>query len=176
MTALAGKAKSRSSHAYDTCAQTPLAKRGRPPSNWVQVIEDERSVDLTGKLLIAMPAMGDNRFAHSVVFICAHSAEGAMGLIVNKPARGLVFGEILDQLNIKGSARAKLRPVHIGGPVETARGFVLHSPDYTSSLQTMEISGFGMTATQDILEDIAADKGPEKAILTLGYAGWGTGQ
>ncbi|MEM6341542.1 MAG: YqgE/AlgH family protein [Pseudomonadota bacterium] len=134
-------------------------------------------MDLTGKLLVAMPGMGDPRFEHSVVFICAYSPEGAMGLIVNKPAPDLKLSDILDQLEITKSDAAGCLPIYFGGPVETARGFVLHTDDYASRLQSLEIEGgYGMTATLDVLEDIANGSGPQKALVTLGYAGWGPGQ
>lgn len=136
-------------------------------------------IDLTGKLLIAMPGMGDPRFERSVVLMCAHSAEGAMGLIVNKPMPDVGFADLLKQLEIGGPAppRSEIR-VHFGGPVEHARGFVLHSDDYASaSSPTLAVSGgFGMTATLDILERIAGGTGPARAFLALGYAGWGPGQ
>lgn len=132
--------------------------------------------DLTGSLLVAMPGMGDPRFDHSVVFLCAHSQEGAMGLIVNKPAHDMGLGELLEQLEVPGKASQRM-PVHFGGPVEPARGFVLHSTDYRSRLQTLEIGGsFGMTATLDVLEDMANGEGPKRALVMLGYAGWGPGQ
>lgn len=134
------------------------------------------TLDLTGHLLVAMPGMGDPRFDRSVVFMCAHSDEGAMGLIVNKPSADMALGELLDQLDIPCSTPARNNPVHFGGPVETSRGFVLHSPDYTSRLQTLKVAGFGMTATQDVLEDIGTGEGPEQALVMLGYAGWGPGQ
>ena len=138
---------------------------------------DAKPLDLTGKLLIAMPGMGDPRFEHSVVFMCAHSDEGAMGLIVNKPAEEVVLRDVLDQLEISPENAAGNMPVHFGGPVEVARGFVLHSPDYTSRLQTLDIAGkFAMSATVDILEDIAKGEGPRKSMIMLGYSGWGPGQ
>ncbi|WP_299550141.1 YqgE/AlgH family protein [uncultured Tateyamaria sp.] len=134
-------------------------------------------MDLTGQLLVAMPGMGDPRFDRSVVFVCAHSDDGAMGLIVNKPAADMVLGELLDQIEIACTSPARRDPVHFGGPVETSRGFVLHSTDYTSRLQTLKVgTAFGMTATQDVLEDIAIGDGPERALVMLGYAGWGPGQ
>ena len=135
------------------------------------------SADLSGKLLIAMPGMGDPRFERSVIFLCAHSPEGAMGLIVNKPARGVVIDDLLDQLNVrKGSGRHDI-VVHFGGPVEHGRGFVLHSADYQSEGSTMQVDKrFGMTATLDILQDISLGSGPSRQILALGYAGWGPGQ
>jgi len=134
-------------------------------------------MDLTGQLLVAMPGMGDVRFTRSVIYVCAHSDEGAMGLMINKPAADLLLGEVLDKLDIDLSGIAASLTVHIGGPVETGRGFVLHSDDYQSSLQTLALpDGFAMTATQDILEEIAAGNGPDKALFMLGYAGWGPGQ
>ncbi len=140
-------------------------------------MNDSESMDLTGKLLIAMPRMGDPRFAHSVVFVCAHTADGTLGLIVNKPAPDLRLDDLLEQLNIsKGPAGRDIR-VHFGGPVEHGRGFVLHSADYSVSEATLDIDDrFGMTATQDILVALAEGQGPSSALLMLGYAGWAAGQ
>ncbi len=134
-------------------------------------------MDLTGKLLIAMPGMGDPRFDHSVVYMCSHGDDGAMGLIINKPADVRVK-DLLGQLNIPCEIPvAGERLVRFGGPVEMARGFVLHSSDYEANLHSMAIKeGFSMTATLDILEDIGAGRGPEKSMLMLGYAGWGPEQ
>lgn len=134
-------------------------------------------MNLSGKLLIAMPGMGDPRFEHSVVFLCAHSKEGAMGLIVNKPARDLTFDKLAEQLGIARSAKAREIRVHFGGPVELARGFVLHTGEYAGTGSTLKVDErFGMTATVDILEAIAAGHGPSASLLALGYAGWGPGQ
>ncbi len=134
-------------------------------------------LDLDGKLLVAMPGMGDPRFEKSVILICAHSADGAMGLIVNRPARDLTFGNLLDQLSIPRAPAGRDIRVHSGGPVERGRGFVLHSPDYTGGPATMRIAhGYGMTATLDILEALARGEGPARALLALGYSGWGPGQ
>lgn len=138
---------------------------------------EAEEIDLTGQLLIAMPGMGDERFDHSVVFICAHSDEGAMGLIVNKPTDDLVLGDLLDQLDIDRTPQTPKMRVHFGGPVEHGRGFVLHSRDYVSDISSMEIGeDFAMTATLDILEALSKGGGPGRAILSLGYAGWGPGQ
>ena len=135
------------------------------------------TLDFTGQLLIAMPGMSDPRFDRSVVFVCAHSEDGAMGLIVNKPAADMNLGELLDQLEITNSGAVRDHLVHFGGPVETARGFVLHGSDYRSRLHTLAVGDdFAMTATQDILEDIAVGQGPKDALIMLGYAGWGPGQ
>nr|WP_137703072.1 YqgE/AlgH family protein [Marimonas lutisalis] len=134
-------------------------------------------MDLTGKLLIAMPGMGDPRFEKSVVFMCAHSDEGAMGLIVNKPTGDLSLKDMIEQLEIGDGSCEREIGVHYGGPVEHGRGFVLHSGEYVSAISTLRVDDrFGMTATLDILEEMAAGRGPEKAIMALGYAGWGPGQ
>lgn len=132
---------------------------------------------LTGKLLIAMPDMGDPRFEKSVIYICAHSDEGAMGLIVNKLADDLKFSDLLEQLNIPASDSTRAIRVHFGGPVEIGRGFVLHSRDYDGHGSTLPVDDrIGMTATLDILEDISRGTGPRRCLLALGYAGWGPGQ
>jgi putative transcriptional regulator len=136
------------------------------------------SADLSGKLLIAMPGMGDPRFDHSVVFLCAHSGDGAMGLIVNKPRPELTFADLLRQLKIDGpnDASGDIR-VHFGGPVEHGRGFVLHSGEYAGNQATLRVDRrFGLTSTLDVLEDIARGDGPAQSLLALGYAGWGPGQ
>ena len=135
------------------------------------------SIELSGKLLIAMPGMSDPRFSKSVIFICAHSSDGAVGLIVNKPTPELKLGDLLDQLEITKSPEHRDIRVHFGGPVELGRGFVLHSADYQSEDATLKVDdNFGMTATQDILGAIASGTGPDSAVLMLGYAGWGPGQ
>jgi len=131
---------------------------------------------LVGHLLIAMPGMRDPRFARTVVYICAHSAEGAMGLVINRVLDSLTFDELLEQLGI---AATDLRPpvaIHFGGPVETGRGFVLHSPDYRQDGTLSVADDVSLTATVDILRAIAAGEGPRRHLLALGYAGWGPGQ
>ncbi|GFE52225.1 UPF0301 protein [Roseobacter cerasinus] len=140
-------------------------------------VRNTDTLDLTGMLLVAMPSMGDPRFERAVILLCAYSEKGAMGLIINKPSGDVGMNDVLDQLEIAPSETAAKMPVHFGGPVETGRGFVLHSDDYQSSLQTLAVpGGFGMTATLDILEEIARDQGPAQALMMLGYAGWGPGQ
>ncbi|MEM7240758.1 MAG: YqgE/AlgH family protein [Pseudomonadota bacterium] len=130
---------------------------------------------LEGKLLVAMPSIGDPRFDKSVIYICAHSADGAMGLIVNKRAEELNFSELLDQLSLEGGDGTV--PIYIGGPVEHARGMVLHSADYTKDDHTMKVSeNVAMTSSMEILSDIAKGDGPDKGLLALGYSGWGPGQ
>ena len=131
---------------------------------------------LTGQLLVAMPAMGDPRFSRSVIYMCVHNEEGAMGLIINKIADALSFQELLIQLDIKKLGGAPQIPIHFGGPVDTGRGFVLHSSEYNRDGTIKVAEGMALTATIDILQDIAEKRGPEKFLLALGYAGWGVGQ
>jgi putative transcriptional regulator len=142
------------------------------------------STSLDGQLLVAMPGMMDERFARAVIFICAHSAEGAMGIILNRPAANVTMPDLLVQLEIVPEVERIRLPqkvgsmqVLMGGPVETSRGFVLHSPDFHLTQSTLPIDdGICLTATIDILRAIAAGGGPENAVLALGYAGWGAGQ
>lgn len=128
-----------------------------------------------GKLLLAMPGMTDPRFDHCVIYICSHSEEGAMGIGINKIVDGLEFPELLDQLNIRAIPTDQI-PVHAGGPVEMGRGFVLHTLDYTQPTTLRIKDDFGLSATVDILTLVAEGKGPRKALVALGYAGWGEGQ
>jgi putative transcriptional regulator len=135
-------------------------------------------------MLIAMPAMKDERFSRAVIYVCAHSTEGAMGIIVNHPAANIKFPDLLVQLEVIPAAeriqlpnRAEEVKVLKGGPVETGRGFVLHSADFFIENSTLPIDeGICLTATLDILKAIARGNGPESAILALGYAGWAPGQ
>jgi len=134
-------------------------------------------IDFSGKLLIAMPGMGDMRFDRAVIFLCAHSSDGAMGLIINKPSQDLSFRDLVEQLSIKTGETEVAAPIHFGGPVDHGRGFVLHTSDYSTQDTTMVVKGgFGMTATLDILKDIALGGGPKSSIMALGYAGWGPNQ
>lgn len=131
---------------------------------------------LTGQLLIAMPRMGDPRFARSVVYMCAHTADGAMGLVINRRIDSVTFPDLLKQLNIEAENPSDRIRVMFGGPVETGRGFVLHSSDYQHESTLMVGDQVGLTATMEILRDIASGGGPRKSLLALGYAGWGPGQ
>ena len=139
---------------------------------------------LDGQCLIAMPGMADTRFSRSVVYVCAHSEDGAMGIIVNKPAADTRFPDLLVQLDVIPSdelirlpSQAEKLQVLRGGPVETKRGFVLHTADFFLESATLPIDdGICLTATLDILRAIAIGSGPESAVLALGYAGWGAGQ
>jgi putative transcriptional regulator len=139
---------------------------------------------LDGQVLVAMPGMMDERFARSVIYVCAHSAEGAMGIVLNRPAANVNMPDLLVQLEIVPELERIRLPqkvgamqVLMGGPVETSRGFVLHSPDFHIAQSTLPIDdSVCLTATIDILRAIAAGRGPENAVLALGYAGWGAGQ
>jgi putative transcriptional regulator len=139
---------------------------------------------LDGQMLIAMPAMNDERFARAVIYVCAHSSEGAMGIIVNHPAQNIRFPDLLVQLEVIPEAERIQLPTEAegvkvlkGGPVETGRGFVLHSADFFIENSTLPIDdGICLTATLDILKAIASGSGPVSAILALGYAGWAPGQ
>jgi putative transcriptional regulator len=139
---------------------------------------------LDGQMLIAMPSMGDERFSRSVIYVCAHSSEGAMGIVVNQPAANISFPDLLVQLEVIPAAdliqlppRAGGVKVLKGGPVETGRGFVLHSADFFIENSTLPINeGICLTATLDILKAIARGDGPASAVLALGYAGWEPGQ
>jgi putative transcriptional regulator len=131
---------------------------------------------LTGQLLIAMPTMRDPRFAQTVVYMCAHSPEGAMGIVINKPLEGLSFEALLRQLGIEPSPPSRVIRMHAGGPVETGRGFVLHTADWVQDGSLQVNDGFALTASIDVLKEIARGGGPREGILALGYAGWGPGQ
>lgn len=136
---------------------------------------DETS--LGGKLLIATPAIGDPRFDRSVILICDHSPDGAMGIIINKPADGLLLPELFEQLEVEGSHPAPDRAVLSGGPVDKERGYVLHTRDYANDAATLPVTDrIGLTATKDVLEAMASASPPQRSLLALGYSGWGAGQ
>jgi len=141
-----------------------------------------RSPYLDGQVLIAMPSIGDDRFARSVIYMCAHSEQGAMGLIINKAAPLMRFGDLIAQLDVvednQQPAEALMEmPVLYGGPVEQGRGFVLHSSDYFTPDSSLPVSDtIALTATVDILRAMAGGRGPARAIIALGYAGWAPGQ
>ncbi|MCZ0736381.1 YqgE/AlgH family protein [Phreatobacter sp. AB_2022a] len=155
-------------------AQQPTRRRPRDTSRGY----------LDGQMLIAMPTMRDERFARSVIYVCAHSSDGAMGIVVNQTATNLVFPDLLVQLDIIPEDRKIALPpstsavrVLRGGPVETGRGFVLHTSDFYVENSTLPIDeGICLTATLDILKAMASGDGPTDAVLALGYAGWGAGQ
>ncbi len=131
---------------------------------------------LDGHLLIAMPSMRDTRFARTVIYVCAHNEDGAMGLVTNKLLGSLTFPDLLEQLGLPQTDPLRDIRIHFGGPVEAGRGFVLHSADYNRDGTMIMEHGIALTATIDILQEIAAGGGPQRNILALGYAGWGPGQ
>ena len=129
-----------------------------------------------GQLLVAMPQMQDPRFAKTVIYLCAHTPEGAMGLVLNKLVDSITFPDLLEQLSIEPAISGDEIRVHFGGPVESGRGFVLHTADYQREGTLPINSGIALTATVDILRDMARGAGPRQTLLALGYAGWGPGQ
>ncbi|WP_420549039.1 YqgE/AlgH family protein [Curvivirga sp.] len=141
----------------------------------VQVL-NAHSGYLAGHLLVAMPGMTDPRFERSVIYMCVHNEDGAMGLILNQLIDTITFNELLEQLDIPTSDPSSEIKVHFGGPVEAGRGFVLHSCDYKKDGTVVMEDGVGLTATVDVLRDISRGEGPLNKVLALGYAGWGPGQ
>lgn len=137
---------------------------------------DRQSGFLAGQFLIAMPGMEDPRFARTVIYLCAHDQEGAMGLVVNRTLDSLKFPDILDQLGINSTIHVRNRPVYAGGPVEAGRGFLLHSVDYMVD-GSLNVDGkLALSATLDVLEALAENRGPAHSLFALGYAGWAAGQ
>lgn len=132
---------------------------------------------LSGRLLIAMPGMGDPRFERTVIYMCSHSDEGAMGLVVNRPAQGVTYDDLMRQLDIRIGPQSQGGDIHFGGPVEIGRGFVLHSSDFHVDEATMRVDDeVSLTATLDVLRAMAEGRGPRKALITLGYSGWAPNQ
>jgi len=162
----------------------PPAESARPGMRPRQQRRGSKRGYLDGQMLIAMPSMGDDRFVRSVIYMCVHSTEGAMGIVVNQPAAHISFTDLLVQLEVVPAAELIQLPsraggvqVLKGGPVDTQRGFVLHSNDFFIENSTVPIDeGISLTATLDILKAIARGEGPQSAILALGYAGWAPGQ
>lgn len=131
---------------------------------------------LTGKFLVAMPGMQDPRFEDTILYVCGHDSTGAMGLVVNKVIESISYRGLLDQLDIEVEGQVPNIPIHFGGPVEMGRGFVLHSSDYVHDSSVKISDDVTLTATIDILKDIANNKGPKYSLLALGYTGWSPGQ
>lgn len=132
---------------------------------------------LAGKLLVAMPGIGDPRFVHSVIMICSHNDEHAMGLVINKPKDELTLSDVLDHLGISVGGKLAARTVLDGGPVRPDRGYVLHSEDYAAGAATQPVApGIRLTATRDVLEAVAGETAPQRFALALGCSGWGAGQ
>ena len=139
-------------------------------------ILNDASPYLNGKLLIAMPTMRDDRFVKTLIYLCAHNIDGAMGIVINRHMNALTMAELLGQLSIEPQVELETKRVHFGGPVETSRGFLLHTTDRMEESSLRVEDDIALTSTVDILKAIAAGDGPRQAILALGYAGWGAGQ
>ena len=133
-------------------------------------------MNLTGKLLISMPSLEDERFEKTVIYMCAHSKEGAMGIIINKKIDYDLYPDLLEQLGVDKPLIDKKLYIRYGGPVESGRGFVLHSDEVTQK-ETLSINkGIALTSTSEFFEDLSKGNGPKNSIIALGYAGWGPGQ
>jgi len=145
-------------------------------TQFIVMSEPVSGFSLTGQLLVAMPQMRDPRFTRSVIYMCAHNAEGAMGLVINRLVGSITFPDMLEQLGIAAGEHGRQIKVHFGGPVDAGRGFVLHSDEYRHEGTVAVVDGMALTATIDILKDIAGGQGPRRCLLALGYAGWGAGQ
>ena len=157
------------------------AENGFPPvfsygTISVMATLDKQGSFLTGQLLVAMPGLQDPRFAQTVIYMCAHSFEGAMGIVINKVLESLSFPDLLEQLGIESSGLEDQIAIHSGGPVEAGRGFVLHTPEYVQESTLIVNPQVALTATVDILKDMAGGNGPHHSLLALGYSGWGPGQ
>lgn len=135
------------------------------------------SDSLAGKLLVAMPGIGDPRFSHSVIMLCSHDAEHAMGVVINKPKRELTLSEVLGHLGLQAAGNMGARAVMDGGPVRPDRGYVLHSADFAAHEGTQDVApGIRLTATREVLEAVAKTEAPKAFVLALGCSGWGAGQ
>ena len=133
-------------------------------------------MNLTGQIIVSMPSLQDEGFYKTVIYICAHSSEGSMGIIINKKIDYVFFPDLLEQLGIDKPIKNKKLFLRYGGPVETSRGFVLHSDDIVQK-ETLNIhKGVALTSTSEFFEDLVKGKGPKNSILALGYAGWQPGQ
>ncbi len=132
---------------------------------------------MSGRFLLATPAMGDPRFKNTLIYVCSHDEHGAMGIIVNKSKGGLLISDLLEQIGVEGDVRVADTPVLNGGPVDIDRGFVLHSSDYYKDDTSLKLSEtLTLTSTKDVLEALVSDEAPKKAMLAIGYCGWGEGQ
>lgn len=158
-----------------------MARRGQETERDDEGGDWEAAGSLRGQFLIAMPTMPDPRFQKTVIYLCEHGPDGAMGLVVNRlfkdqHSKEVSFGDLLEQLEIDGDLSTMRQPVHFGGPVENARGFVLHTTDLTQDGTLVIDDDVALTATLDMLHAMAKGAGPRHAILALGYAGWAPGQ
>ena len=133
-------------------------------------------MNLTGQLLISMPSLQDERFFKTVIYLCAHSKDGAMGIIINKKIDYDLYPDLLEQLGIDKPLDNKKLFVRYGGPVESGRGFILHSDEIIQKESLTIDSGIALTSTAEFFENLSKGKGPKNSIFALGYAGWGAGQ
>lgn len=158
-----------------TCKNLARLNKVVPVSGF---LEEDLETDryMTGRFLIAMPSMMDDRFQRTVIYMCAHGPDGAMGLVINKPLDSITFPDLLEQLEIPVPPAGEGIDVLFGGPVETGRGFVLHSPDYMHDATLVVDDDVALTATVDVLKAMANGSGPKQRLLALGYAGWESGQ
>lgn len=140
------------------------------------ILPKDKKGSLAGHLLVATPVIQESCFSHALIYMCAHNEAGAMGVIINYAIDNVRISEILEQLEIASETRPRDIPVHFGGPVESNRGFVVHSNDYVSEESMIESNGIVVTASVSILQEIAQGKGPAQGMLVLGYAGWSPGQ
>ncbi|MCA0177639.1 MAG: YqgE/AlgH family protein [Proteobacteria bacterium] len=133
--------------------------------------------DFTNQFLIAMPGMADDQFAGTVVYVCEHTPQGALGLVVNKPI-DINLANLFEKVDLPLDEPAlAAQPVYFGGPVQTERGFVLHEPRDDTFMSTLNVpGGLAMTTSKDVLEAMAAGQGPRRVLVTLGYCGWSAGQ
>lgn len=139
--------------------------------------KSEAGESLAGKLLVAMPGMSDPRFAHTVIMMCAHDSEHAMGVVINKLKQALTLNDVLSHLGLKAEDTVAKRPVLAGGPVRADRGYVLHSDDFTAMAGTQSVApGIRLSSTRDVLEAVAGETPPHQFVLALGCSGWGAGQ
>jgi putative transcriptional regulator len=155
-------------------AKVPLDPGERRPGTGPQ--QDRNAGFLTGHILISMPAMADPRFAQSVIYLCAHTSDGAMGIVLNRPVLRPAFTELLAQLSVEPNPPRRIVPMCAGGPVEAGRGFMLHTADWTDESSLLVTDLIAVTASLGVLRLVAAGDGPRECLLALGYAGWGPGQ
>lgn len=134
-----------------------------------------RGGSLVGKFLVASPSLQESCFTRAVIYMCVHNQSGAMGIIINYPIENVGINDIFEQLNIQGSTGRDM-PIHFGGPVESNRGFIIHSDDFIANGNIYQQDGVAVTSNADVLQAIATGKGPEQGLLALGYAGWNSGQ
>ena len=158
----------------DLCRVCNLALLS-PQANLMSMIDTD-DTSLTGQLLIAMPAMDDTNFAHSVILLCAHTDEGAMGIVLNQPLAKPSFDALLAQLDVEPVPPARQIQLCQGGPVDHGRGFVLHTSDWISDGSLRVDDRLALTASLDVLQEIAQGGGPKESMLALGYSSWGPGQ